>query len=58
MNKTLHDHNSGKNLSTMSKKPWTLLYKEEFKTLADASSREKHFKSSEGNLELKSKGIL
>jgi len=51
-------HNNGKSLSTRKKRPWRLIYKEEFKTRTEAISREKYFKTVEGRLELKSLGIL
>jgi putative endonuclease len=52
------EHNSGKSSSTRSRRPWRLVYKEEFSTRSNAASRERYFKSVEGRLELKKKGIL
>jgi putative endonuclease len=56
--KRLIEHNNNKSLSTRGKKPWRLVYKEEYTTRSDAASREKYFKSIKGRLELKAKGIL
>jgi len=58
LEKRLVEHNNGKNLSTRGKRPWRLVYKEEYNTRSKAASREKYFKSVEGRLELKAKGIL
>ncbi len=58
LEKRVLEHNSGKSLSTRGKRPWRLVYKEEFPTRSKAASRERHFKSVEGRLELKTKGIL
>ena len=52
------EHNQGKSLSTKAKRPWKLSYYEEYPTRSEAASREKHFKSFKGRLELKEKGIL
>ena len=58
LDKRLVEHNNGKSLSTRGKRPWRLVYKEEFPTRSKAASRERHFKSVEGRLGLKTKGIL
>jgi putative endonuclease len=58
LEKRLVEHNNNKSLSTREKKPWRLVYKEEFTTRSEAASREKYFKSVKGRLELKGKGIL
>ncbi|MCE5194834.1 MAG: GIY-YIG nuclease family protein [Nitrospiraceae bacterium] len=58
LEKRLAEHNSGKSYSTKYKKPWELVYKEEYPTRAEAVSREKFFKTVAGRLELKEKGIL
>ena len=58
LEKRLVEHNNGKSLSTRGKRPWRLVYKEEFPTRSKAVSRERHFKSVEGRLELKAKGIF
>jgi len=58
LEKRFAEHNNGKSLSTRKKRPWRLIYKEEFKTRAEAISREKYFKTIKGRLELKSLGIL
>ncbi len=56
--KRMIEHNSGKSLSTRGKRPWRVVYMEEFDTRSEAASREKYFKSVEGRLELKARGIL
>jgi len=38
-------HNSGKNRSTKSYRPWKLVYSEAFETLAEARQREREIKS-------------
>jgi putative endonuclease len=58
LEKRLIEHNNNKNLSTRGKKPWRLVYKEEFITRSEAALREKYFKTIKGRLELKAKGIL
>jgi putative endonuclease len=58
LKKTLEDHNSGKILSTMSKRPWKLIYKEEYENLSDAATREKYYQSEQGTEELRAKGIV
>ncbi|MEW6108086.1 MAG: GIY-YIG nuclease family protein [Nitrospirota bacterium] len=58
IDKRLFEHNSGKSLSTRSKRPWKLIHKEEYKTRSEAVARERYFKSIEGRRELKSRGIL
>jgi len=58
LQKRLLEHNSGKSLSTRGKRPWRLIYEEEYGTRSEAASREGYFKSVEGRLELKAKGIL
>jgi predicted GIY-YIG superfamily endonuclease len=45
-------------MSTRGRKPWNLVYKEEYMTRSEASSREKYFKSGKGRLELRAKGLL
>ncbi len=58
LEKRLVEHNNGKSLSTRGKRPWRLVYKEEYHTRSNAASRERYFKSVEGRLELRAKGIL
>jgi putative endonuclease len=58
LEKRLVEHNNGKSLSTRGKRPWRLVYKEEYTTRSEAALRERYFKSVEGRLELKAKGIL
>jgi len=52
------EHNSGKNKATKGKGPWRLVYQEEFETRSGAAQREMFFKTVEGRIELKEKGIL
>jgi putative endonuclease len=56
--KRILEHNSGKSLSTRGKRPWRIVYKEEYSTRSEAILRERYFKSIKGRLELKAKGIL
>jgi len=58
LEKRLIEHTNNKSLSTRGKKPWRLVYKEEFITRSEAALREKYFKTIKGRLELKAKGIL
>ncbi len=58
LEKRLVEHNDGKSLSTKSRRPWKLVYKEEYMTRSEAASRERYFKSINGRLELRAKGIL
>jgi putative endonuclease len=58
LEKRLWEHNNGKSLSTRRKSPWKLVYSEEFQTRSDAVMRESYFKTVDGRMELKSKGIL
>jgi putative endonuclease len=44
----IKQHNSGKSEFTFRKKPWKLLYYEEFVTRDEAIRREKYFKSAAG----------
>ena len=58
LQKRLVEHNNGKSLSTRGKRPWRLVYAEEYATRSEAASRERYFKSVKGRLELAAKGIL
>jgi len=58
LQKRLVEHNSGKSLSTRTRRPWRLIYKEEYATRSEAVLRERYFKSVKGRLELKAKGVL
>jgi putative endonuclease len=58
LEKRLTEHNNGKSISTRNKRPWKLIYQEEFQTRSEAISREKYFKSITGRLDLKAQGIL
>lgn len=52
----VREHNSGKSKSTRSRKPFVLIYAEEYPTRSDAARREWHFKNTaEGNIWLKQK---
>jgi len=51
-------HNEGKVRSTKSKRPWKLLYYEEFPSRSEAYRRELFFKSRNGYKYLKKKGII
>ncbi len=48
LEKRIKDHNSGKNTSTKSRKPFKLIYKEIITDRVDARSREKFLKSGSG----------
>jgi len=58
LEKRLTEHNNGKSISTRNKRPWKLIYQEEFQTRSEAISREKYFKSITGRLDLKAQGII
>jgi len=58
LEKRLIEHNNGKSISTRKKRPWKLIYQEEYQTRSEASNRERYFKSVKGRLELKAKAIL
>jgi putative endonuclease len=44
----LYEHNRGENRSTKAKRPWKLVYLEQYNTRIQARNREKFFKSGEG----------
>ena len=50
--KRLKEHNSGKTESTKRRRPFDVVYKEEFQEEEDAKTREKFFKSGVGREEL------
>ena len=54
----LDSHNSGRSKFTKVYRPWKIIYSEEFDTRSDAVRREMFFKSIDGNIWLKEKGIL
>jgi putative endonuclease len=56
--KRLKVHNSGKVRYTKGHKPYVLHYHEKFDTREEAVRRERFFKSIDGYLWLKSKGII
>ncbi len=58
LNKRLRAHNQGKVRSTKSKRPWMVLYFEEYETKSEAFRRELFFKSIEGYRFLKEKEII
>jgi len=49
----LVEHNSGKVHSTKNRKPFVLIYREEFETETEARKREHYFKTHKGYNELK-----
>ena len=51
-------HNAGKVRSTKSKRPWKILYYEEFPSRSEAYKRELYFKSRNGFKYLKRQGII
>jgi len=58
LNKRLIDHNSGKVKYTKSRRPWFMHYSEAYDTRSEAYKREKFFKSIDGYVFLKEKGII
>jgi len=56
--KRLKEHNVGKVRSSKGRRPWVVHYFEEFETRSEALTREKFFKSIDGYLYLKEKGII
>ncbi|MEX0720783.1 MAG: GIY-YIG nuclease family protein, partial [Balneolaceae bacterium] len=57
VNKRLKQHNAGKVRYTKGRKPWKLHYVEEFESRSEARKREAFFKSIDGYVYLKEKGI-
>ncbi|HDO25777.1 MAG TPA: GIY-YIG nuclease family protein [Nitrospirae bacterium] len=51
-------HNNNESKATKGKGPWELLYHEQYQTRSDAVKRERFFKSVEGRIELKNRGLL
>ncbi|MFL6538053.1 MAG: GIY-YIG nuclease family protein [Chthoniobacterales bacterium] len=45
-------HNAGESNATRHGRPWTMIYKEEFFTRAEAMRRERYFKTGRGRDEL------
>ena len=58
INERLQNHNSGKVKSTKNRKPFVVIYKEEFNSKSEAYKREIFFKSYQGYIYLKSKCII
>lgn len=58
LERRVKDHNTGKVKYTKGRRPWVLHYYEEFETRPEALSREKFFKTIDGYLYLKEKGII
>jgi len=58
LDRRLQEHNSGKMKYTKGRRPWILHYFEEYETRSEAVKREKFFKSIDGYLYLKEKGII
>lgn len=54
LTKRLQEHNSGKTISTRWRRPFKIVYHEEFESVEEAKSREKFLKSGKGREELKS----
>ena len=54
----LSNHNSGKVRYTKSRRPWKVIYSEEYETKSEAYRRELFFKSIEGYQFLKEKKII
>ena len=48
LNNRLKVHNAGKVRSTKGRRPWKIIYREEFSTRSDSMKREAYFKSIEG----------
>ena len=48
LNRRLDEHNAGRNLSTKSRRPWSLVYSETFAEQDPAYAREKQIKSYKG----------
>ncbi|HAD82889.1 MAG: hypothetical protein A2509_09865 [Candidatus Edwardsbacteria bacterium RIFOXYD12_FULL_50_11] len=48
INERLVAHNNGKCKYTRNRRPWVLVYSEEFATLADAMKRERYLKTGQG----------
>ncbi|MFH1387148.1 MAG: GIY-YIG nuclease family protein [bacterium] len=55
LEKRIQEHNSGLSRFTKGRKPWELVYKEEFPTRGEAMKREKFFKSGQGRELIKEK---
>ena len=58
LEKRVRDHNSGKAKFTKGHRPFTLLYSETFATKAEASKRERFFKSISGYVWLCRHGVI
>ena len=58
LEKRLSQHNKGKVRYTKGRMPWKLHYFEVFESRSEAMIREKYFKSIDGYLFLKKKGII
>jgi putative endonuclease len=54
----LKDHNNGKVRSTKGRRPFEIIYSEEFETKSEATKRELFYKSIDGYNWLKEKNIL
>ena len=58
LEKRISQHNKGKVRYTKGRMPWKLHYFEVFESRSEAMKREKYFKSIDGYLFLKDKGII
>lgn len=52
LRKRFKEHNSGRVVSTKSRKPFELIFYESFKNIRDAKRREKYFKTTKGKSSL------
>ncbi|MBI3787729.1 MAG: GIY-YIG nuclease family protein [Ignavibacteriales bacterium] len=51
--KRLKQHNAGRTISTARRRPFVLIYTEQYQTREEAATREKYLKSGKGREELK-----
>jgi len=58
LDRSLKEHNEGLVCSTKNERPWVLVYKEAFDKRSEALKREMFFKSINGYIFLKQKGVL
>jgi putative endonuclease len=53
LERRLEEHNTGKNISTKYRSPFTLIYQKEYSTLDEARKAERYLKTKSGRKELK-----
>ena len=58
LKKRLKNHNAGKSKFTKGHRPWEIIYSEKYDTRTEAIKRERFFKSIDGKIWLKGKGII